>query len=171
MTNGIKDKGSEPEQEPAWRHTHVHEPNPAPPSVDPAFVLVLPDQEEITVSVADLARLPYRETSDCYIVSTGHGASGPFTFGGVRLADFVAAYLPPGASWRAADVTSADGFGNRMLAEELDENEGDRHILLATTLDGQPMTRAQGLVRLIVPGELDDALRQVKWIGRIEIRA
>jgi hypothetical protein len=29
------------------------------------------------------------------------------------------------------------------------------------------LTRAQGLVRLIVPHERDDALRQVKWVTRI----
>ena len=27
----------------------------------------------------------------------------------------------------------------------------------------------QGLVRLIVPGEMDDMLRQVKWIARINV--
>jgi len=36
-------------------------------------------------------------------------------------------------------------------------------------MDGATLTRAQGLVRLIVPSETDDALRQVKWVGRIEI--
>jgi hypothetical protein len=36
--------------------------------------------------------------------------------------------------------------------------------------DGQKLTRRQGLVRLIVPREKDDALRQVKWVGRIVIR-
>jgi DMSO/TMAO reductase YedYZ molybdopterin-dependent catalytic subunit len=68
-------------------------------------------------------------------------------------------------------VISADGFGNRIFAEELGNVEGQRPMLLATTVDGRPMTRAQGLVRLIVPSETDDALRQVKWIARIEIRA
>jgi hypothetical protein len=31
------------------------------------------------------------------------------------------------------------------------------------------MTREQGLVRLIVPSEENDALRQVKWVARIDI--
>jgi hypothetical protein len=31
------------------------------------------------------------------------------------------------------------------------------------------MTRKQGLVRLVVPTETDDALRQVKWIAEIRV--
>ena len=42
-------------------------------------------------------------------------------------------------------------------------------MLLAYTLDGAPLTREQGLVRLIVPSEIDDALRQVKWLAMITI--
>jgi hypothetical protein len=38
-------------------------------------------------------------------------------------------------------------------------------------LNGQPLTRAQGLIRLIVPAETDDALRQVKWVTQIVIYA
>ncbi len=47
--------------------------------------------------------------------------------------------------------------------------EGERPSLLAYIKDGVSLTRAQGLVRLIVPSETDDALRQVKWVGRIII--
>ena len=44
-------------------------------------------------------------------------------------------------------------------------------ILLAHIVNGAAMTRAQGLVRLIVPSEIDDALRQVKWVVRVELHA
>ena len=47
--------------------------------------------------------------------------------------------------------------------------EGERG--LTTWFDGQPLTRDAGLVRLIVPSETDDALRQVKWISHIEVRS
>lgn len=157
--------------DPAWLHTHEHEPNPQPPSDEPTFTVSLPDRTERTVTVADLAQLAQTEIRNCYIVSTGHGTSGPFTFGGVRLVDFMAAQLPRGLAWSEADVISADGFGNRVLADETSADEVERPILLATSLNGRPLTREQGLVRLIVPSETDDALRQVKWIGRIEIRA
>ena len=168
MTAG--ERSQDGAQEPEWLHAHVHEPNPEPPTVDPAFTLLLPNGQQHSIAPGDLARLTQCEVGDCYIVSTGHGTSGPFAFGGVRLADFVSAYLPPDTDWRNLDVISADGFGNRVAAHELGAHEGDRSILLATAVDGRPMTRAQGLVRLIVPGERDDALRQVKWVSRIEIR-
>jgi DMSO/TMAO reductase YedYZ molybdopterin-dependent catalytic subunit len=157
-----------PPEEAAWVHGHAHEPNPLPPEGDGDFVARLPGGEEAAVTLARLAELPQYEVGGCLIVSTGHGASGPFTFGGVRLVDLLAHVLAPGAAWQRVDVVSADGFGARLLPEHLaDEAAGP--ILLALRRDGAPLTRAGGLVRLIAPGERDDALRQVKWVARIEI--
>jgi hypothetical protein len=148
---------------------HSHEPNPTPPGPDPAFRLTLPDGMNWTLTPADLATLRQTAISNCTIVSTGHGTSGPFTFGGVTLADLVAAYtkLP----WSDAEIVGADGFGNRILAEEVLDGDHTRPILLATHIDERPMTREEGLVRLIVPGERDDALRQVKWIGSVTVNS
>lgn len=152
--------------EPAWLHGHPHEPNSAPPGVDATFQLELPGGVAHLFAPDDLAQLPQTTVDNCYIVSTGHGASGPFTFGGVRLVDFLGAHLPPHLPWRAVDVISGDGFGNRVAANEL-AAPVERPILLATHIDGVPMTREAGLVRMIVPNEVDDALRQVKWVARI----
>lgn len=155
-------------QEPDWLHGHPHEPNPAPPGEDAALGLIFPDGTEQRITPGQLAELPQTEVADCYIVSTGHGTSGPFVFGGVRLRDFCGAWIPPTVAWRAVDVISGDGFGNRVQAHEL-AGEGTRPILLATHMDGEPMNRASGLVRLIVPSETDDALRQVKWVAQIVV--
>ena len=152
--------------EPTWLHRHVHEPNPVAPTADPTMILARPDGSEQTVGVDDLARLPQQTAADCYIVSTGHGISGPFTFTGVALHDLVTALV--GDGWAYADVVAGDGFGNRVFAHERPQPPA-RPILLATGIDGQPMSRAAGLVRLIVPNETDDALRQVKWVARIEV--
>ena len=150
-------------------HGHAHEPNPLPPAGDGGFVVRLRGGEEQAWPVAALARLPQCEVAGCLIVSTGHGTSGPFTFGGVRLVDLLAHVLREGqAGWQRVDVVSADGFGTRLLPEHLAE-ETAGPILLALRRDGLPLTRAEGLVRLIVPGERDDALRQVKWVARVEI--
>lgn len=146
-------------------HSHVHEPNPEPPNTDATLTLVRPDGHEVTVTPDDLARLP-QTTTACKIAATGHPASGPFTFGGVRLADLLSAYGM--TTWEAAVVLSGDGFGARLTAQET--NAAAHPVLLATTLDGAPLTRRQGLVRLIVPFETGDALRQVKWVARIEVR-
>lgn len=149
---------------PDWLHGHAHEPNPAPPSADATLVLHRPDGQTISLTPDDLARLPQTAVPDCMIASTGHPPSGPFTFGGVRLADLLAAH---GVSrWEYADIVSGDGFGARITAQEVSTIPS---IILATTMDGTPLSRDQGLVRLIVPTETADALRQVKWIARIEV--
>jgi len=158
-----------PAVEPVWLHGHPHDPNPAPPSEDPTFVVQQPDGIERTIRVEDLMRLPLTQVPDCWIVSTGHGRSGPFTFAGVRLADLLNSVLSPAVTWQQVDVISADGFGTRLFAPEVLDRTLTRPILLSYAVNGVPMTRAQGLARLIVPSETDDALRQVKWVGRIEI--
>lgn len=148
---------------------HPHEPNPSPPSPDPSFRLLLPDGSERLVTVADLRRLPVTTAPDCYIVSTGHGTSGPFEFGGVRLLDLLAAHLPPEQVWAQVEVVSGDGFGARLHRGELQQAGRAGRILLAFDIDGAAMTRQQGLVRLIVPSETDDALKQVKWVGLVRV--
>jgi hypothetical protein len=122
------------------------------------------------VTVSDLDALPQKQVANCYIVSTGHGTSGPFTFTGVSLLDFVQAQVEEGVVWSTVEVISADSFGTRIQADELRQPHPAGPILLGTGLEGRPMTRAEGLVRLIVPSELDDALRQVKWVGQIKVR-
>ena len=149
---------------------HRHEPNPEPPSADPAFTLQLPDGSRQTIRPADLQALPQTTVPDCYIVSTGHGTSGPFTFSGVSLLAFVSQAVAAAGAWSEVEVISADGFGNRVSLAELHRPDPAGPILLSYAIDGQPLTRQQGLVRMIVPSEKDDALRQVKWVGRINIR-
>jgi hypothetical protein len=75
---------------------------------------------------------------------------------------------PQAGHWHHVDLVSADGFGTRLTPADL-ADAGDRPVLLAYTLDGAALTREQGLVRLIVPSERDDALRQVKWLATITI--
>ncbi len=155
--------------EPDWVHSHPHEPNPAPPSWDTFFVVRLPGGVKRKYDVADLRTLPLTTVANCRIVSTGHGTSGPFTFAGVRLLDFLSHVIATGVHWQAVDVISSDGFGTRLTHTALQDDPTDRPSLLAHTLDGQPLTREQGLVRLIVPTETDDALKQVKWVAEIVV--
>ncbi len=145
---------------------HAHEPNLEPPDGDGSFALVLGNGRIQTISVAQLQQLPFTEVIDCYIVSTGHGTSGPFIFGGVTLFDFVNQFVDD--DWQSLEVVSVDGFGNRVFADEVKHTK-TKPILLAYQLDGQTLSREAGLVRMIVPQEKDDALRQVKWIGQIRV--
>jgi len=146
---------------------HSHEPNPTPPTDDPTFELVLPNGRSLSITVQDLQQLFAVSVADCYIVSTGHGTSGPFTFTGATLVDFVRHYW--NEPWSQVEIVSADGFGNRVFAQELHQPDRAGPILLAYQMDGQPLTREQGVVRMIVPSERDDALRQVKWVGMVKV--
>lgn len=156
--------------EPEWVHGHPHEPNPAPPSTDATITLTLPDGQPQRLTIGALRALPFTEVPDCYIVSTGHGTSGPFIFGGVTLAALLAAFLPADANWESVDVISGDGFGARLQRSEVLDDAGDRSPLLAYVLDGEALTRQAGLVRLIAPTETDDALKQVKWVAQIVMK-
>lgn len=160
-----------PHADPGWVHHLPHEPNLVTPPGDGAFSLHLPDGSEQSFTVADLQRMPATGVPDCYIVSTGHGTSGPFHFVGVTLAEFLRRVLPETLAWRHVDVVSVDGFGTRLLPDDLDLQASLRPALLAYAVDGAPLTRARGLVRLIVPAERDDALRQVKWVSVIAVAA
>lgn len=152
--------------------SHSHDPNLEPPTDDPTILLEQTDGNLVAVTVDMLARLPRRRVADCYIVSTGHGKSGPFEFSGVPLRDFARQLIGEGSSWSSLEVIAADGFGTRVFPAELFGSQPalSNPILLADTIDGRPMSRGEGLVRLIVPSETDDALRQVKWVGRIRVR-
>jgi DMSO/TMAO reductase YedYZ molybdopterin-dependent catalytic subunit len=127
----------------------------------------LPDGRTIDIELAKLMGLPKINVPDCFIVSTGHGTSGPFVFSGTSFKDFVGEFW--GNVWTQAEVVSADGFGTRIWENEVTDPSVTRPIVLAYEMDGEPLTRQQGLVRLIVPSETDDALRQVKWVGEIRI--
>lgn len=141
-----------------------HDPNPTPPTDDPSLHIVTPAGATL-ITVEDLRALPARTLPDSYIISTGHGVSGPFVFKGAALGEVIARYA--GGRWMAAMIVSADGFGTRVTAEEW--HSPSRPILLAYAIDGRPLTRAAGLVRLIVPTETDEALRQIKWVEAIRL--
>ncbi len=145
---------------------HAHDPNLEPPAGDGSFVLRERNGRMQTITLPQLKQLPYAEVADCFIVSTGHGTSGPFIFGGVSIADFMIHFGED--EWSELEVVSVDGFGNRILAAEVGGRR-KRPFLLAYTLNGQELSREAGLLRLIVPQETDDALRQVKWIGEIRV--
>ena len=125
-------------------------------------MLALTNGRTHPISLPTLQQLPTTTISDCFIVSTGHGTSGPFTFSGVTLHDFAQAHMS--GPWSHLEIISGDGFGCRVWAAEAKET------LLAWGIDGRALTRREGCVRLIVPSEQDDALRQVKWVSEIRVR-
>ena len=149
---------------------HSHDPNLNPPSDDPTFSLNLAGSMDVQVEVQSLQNLFRSKLTNCTIISTGHGTSGPFDFSGVSLIRLISVYIPKNSVWDLVEVVSGDGFGTRIFHEELLNRHPDKQIILADSVDSKSMTREQGLIRLIFPGEADDALRQVKCISRILLR-
>lgn len=147
---------------------HSHDPNPTPPTADATITFYDLNGRHKKITVADLKQYPAISISNCFIVSTGHGTSGPFTFKGTPLGIFVSAQTR--GVWDQVELISADGFGNRVWRYELEKEDDRRPIILAYEINGRPLTRQEGLVRLIVPSEKDDALRQVKWVAEIKAR-
>lgn len=145
---------------------HAHDPNPEPPSTDPSLVVSW-GAARSRFTVDDLSKMPLVELPGCYIVSTGHGTSGPFVFGGAALADLLD--LAAGSGWTTVEIRSGDGFGTRLSSDEVRRPPDGRPVILAMVIDGRLLTRAEGLVRLIVPAETDDALKQVKWVAEIRV--
>lgn len=144
---------------------HAHDPNPAPPHDDTTIAVETPTGERLVYGPARLRSLPQSIVTDCYIISTGHGTSGPFTFAGPALATLVRdCRLDP---WSSVIAVGGDGFGTRLAADEIGMAGEGGPILLALQRDGEDLTRASGLVRLIVPAEKDDALKQVKWLSAL----
>lgn len=140
---------------------HAHDPNPEPPSDDPTVTLIIEDSAQ-PIPLPQLQQLPETIMPNCFIISTGHGTTGPFTFSGVTLHDFAQVYIP--GDWSHLEIVSGDDFGCRVWANEAKET------LLAWGKDGRALIRAEGLVRLIVPSEQEDALRQVKWVAKIRVQ-
>jgi hypothetical protein len=141
-------------------HVHSRVPNYEPPSDDPTVKVILADGGERPLTVTDLQRLPVTTVAECVIV-TDHGPVGPYTFQGVALRD-LAVHL--GIGQAGVEIVSGDGFGAQLTAEEL---ASPAPPLLSYGMDGRLLSRQEGLVRLVVPGDQADALRQVKWVATV----
>lgn len=122
--------------------------------------------EIVRLTPCELASFPQFMLPHCYIVSTGHGTTGPFTFQGVRIIDLIIRYAK--SEWTRVDIISDDGFGTRLSRGAL-QAMGDRPAILALMINGRPLRRDEGLVRLVVPDEKEDALQQVKWVSEIRV--
>lgn len=149
-----------------WAPTEHHN-NTLSPAGDASITFSLPDGRQSIWTVDDLRKLPHT-VLPAYYFSTDHGRHGPYRLEGVALRAAIAAAWPEG--WVELLVEGADGYGNRVRRGEVEDSAESAPILLCFASNGQPLTRAQGLVRLVVPGETDNALRQIKWVRRLLLR-
>lgn len=147
---------------------HAHDNNSEPPSADPTLKFVHPNGRARLITLHQLAHDYPQTVLPAYTYTTDHGQHGPYRLGGVALADLIEAELGE-ESYSQVEVISADGFGNRVWAAELKKPAAEETILLCISSNGQKLTRAQGVVRLVVPSETDNALRQIKWVATVRV--
>jgi hypothetical protein len=115
---------------------------------------------------ADLARLP-RKT----VQATDHGGARA-EFEGVPLFEILRrAGAPLGERLRGEAVASyvvvraSDGYRAVFALAELDAAFNDRTVLLADRRDGQPMSRPEGPLRIVVP----DEKKHARWVRMVEV--
>lgn len=146
-------------------NAHSHDNNIELPDYNGRIQLIHPNGRTQTIN--DLSPYPIA-TIPTYSYTTDHGRHGPYKLTGVALRDLLTTELATGTAWTQAEVISADGYGNRIWAKELQNNPADP-ILLCTHSNGRELTRQQGAIRLVVPSETDNALRQIKWVQTIRV--
>lgn len=149
---------------------HSHDNNPLPPDDDTTIQVILFGAPPLQITLSQLKNEFPQAIIPAYQYTTDHGVHGPYRLRGVALGSLIARFIDANQSWHEAEVVSADGFGNRVYAEEADPNLPGDPILLCYASNDTDLPRAHGLVRLVVPSEIDNALRQIKWVREIRIK-
>lgn len=121
---------------------------PAPP-IEPVELTVSMDGDPVTTfSAEDLARLPQvDQVSDFHCVTTWTYLGA--RWGGVRFTDLLSVVFD-GAPPRYLTAHAADRARAVYVTDDLEKDD----VLLATTLDGQPLDQRHGApLRLVSPGQ------------------
>jgi len=131
-------------------------------SAKPALTISGDVPQSLSLSLADLAALPRKTLR----VSNQHSGKQE-TYEGVALAElFKRAGVPQGEQLRGPDLAAyvraegADGYVVTFGLAELDSSFQDSEVLVADTLDGQPLGDKVGPLRLIVPQDK----RPGRWV-------
>lgn len=116
----------------------------------------------LSLSLSDLAALPRKTVK----VMNQHSGKEE-TYDGVPLAELLKrAGVPQGEQLRGSDMAAyvraegADGYVVTFAIAELDSSFQDSQVLVADTLDGQPIGDKVGPLRLIVPQDK----RPARWV-------
>lgn len=144
---------------------HKHSNNTTPPRGNSNITLYNTDSSSVELSLEQLQMNYPPSIIPAYTYVTDHGVHGPYKLEGVSLKDLITKEVK--TPWSELEVLSADGFGNRLSKEEIFA-KGDP-IMLYFKTDGEMLTKQHGLVRLVVPSETDNALRQIKWVKTINV--
>ena len=125
--------------------------------------------KSVTLSVADLAKLPQRT-----VKATDHGT--PATFEGVLLMEVLAKVdLPTGEKFHSTAASyylmaeAKDGYRAVFAWAELDSTFMDKTVYVVTRREGKPLTDKAGPFQLVAPGKKRGA-RWVRQVTALRIR-
>jgi DMSO/TMAO reductase YedYZ molybdopterin-dependent catalytic subunit len=125
-------------------------------------------QTPLTLTIADLKTMP-RTT----VTAESHGTRA--TYVGVLLGEVLRrAGAPLGHDLTGKAVASyvlvsaSDGYQALFALPELDPDFSDAQILLADTVDGQPLGDTQGPLRVVAPHD-KRAARSARMVQRIDV--
>jgi len=141
-------------------------PAPSPGSVSsPALAVAGDVKQSLSLSLADLGTLPRQ-----IVRATNEHTGKQETYQGVAVAELLKrAGVPQGTQLRGADLAAylraegADGYVVTFSLAELDSSFQDSDILVADTLDGQPLPDKVGPLRLVVPHDK----RPGRWVREL----
>ncbi len=135
-------------------------------ATSPAYRLTVAGNVErpLTLTLADLQGLATGAATLPIACVEGWSYSAPWT--GVRVRDLLRmAGAPDGASVRVESLEENSPYRTSLLNRH---QAGDKDTLLATTLDGKPLSLDHGYpVRLIGPGR--PGVNQTKWVTRLVV--
>jgi DMSO/TMAO reductase YedYZ molybdopterin-dependent catalytic subunit len=110
-----------------------------------------------TYTLADLQALPGQMLTTMFATDSG---TEQHTYQGVRLYDLLQAAAPTFASQENGDkigwyiqVTAIDGYDAVIAWGELDPENEAKPILVAYSVDGQPLGPGYGMAELVMPGD------------------
>jgi hypothetical protein len=122
--------------------------------------------QELHLTGADLKAMP-RTT----LTAMDAHEKQTHTFEGVTLAELLKrAGVPSGENLRGKSMTmcvvagAADGYHAVFSLAELDASIGGVTVLVADTVDGQPIPAGQGPLRLVVPSDK----RPARWVRMLQ---
>lgn len=138
------------------------------PSIAPAAYRLRIDGEverPVTLSLADLHRLPRAEQSSNFHCVTGWTVEHVH-WRGVRLPDILAAARPLPTAKHVRFVSAEVPYDDSLTMEQALLPD----VMLATEMDGKPLRRPHGgPARLVIPEMY--GYKNVKWVTRIELRS
>jgi DMSO/TMAO reductase YedYZ molybdopterin-dependent catalytic subunit len=136
------------------------------PTYAQSIVLEGEVEKPSTISMADFEKLPMVEVK-------GKDKDGKeHTFKGATLFSFIqGAGIPSGSKsfQKYIQVTAADNYKVVFAFAEIDPDFTSQSIIIATSVDGKPLSKEEGPFRIVVPNDKKHA-RWVRQVTAIKVQ-